>query len=104
MYSKQRIGFIAVVLLLFCLACAPALYLPGTGEASRSGVPADTLMMGRKAYIQYCGGCHNLYLPSKYTAKEWENLVPSMQSKANCSAHDTELMLKYLKAGAARND
>jgi hypothetical protein len=35
-------------------------------------VTLDELKEGSKLYIQKCGNCHNLILPSKYTAAEWE--------------------------------
>jgi hypothetical protein len=35
-------------------------------------VTFDELKSGSKLYIQKCGNCHNLIVPSKYTAAEWE--------------------------------
>jgi hypothetical protein len=35
-------------------------------------VTFEELKSGSKLYIQKCGNCHNLILPSKYTRDEWE--------------------------------
>jgi hypothetical protein len=35
-------------------------------------VTFEELKEGSKLYIQKCGNCHNLIVPSKYTAAEWE--------------------------------
>ena len=35
-------------------------------------VTFEELKEGSKLYIQKCGNCHNLILPSKYTAAEWD--------------------------------
>lgn len=37
-------------------------------------VSYEELKAGSKLYIQKCGNCHNLILPSKYTQAEWEQL------------------------------
>ena len=35
-------------------------------------VSLEDLQAGSKLYVVKCGNCHNLILPSKYTAVEWE--------------------------------
>jgi hypothetical protein len=35
-------------------------------------VTFEELKEGSKLYIQKCGNCHNLIVPSKYTREEWE--------------------------------
>jgi hypothetical protein len=35
-------------------------------------VTYEELKDGSKLYIQKCGNCHNLIVPSKYTREEWE--------------------------------
>jgi hypothetical protein len=35
-------------------------------------VTFEELKEGSKLYVQKCGNCHNLIIPSKYTREEWE--------------------------------
>jgi hypothetical protein len=97
MNSKYKNILCPLLLLLVIFACSPALYLPTLGDSQKTGVPADTLAAGRKLYVDKCSGCHSLYLPERFTEKQWEDIMPLMQMKANCSDQDIIMITKYLK-------
>ena len=98
MNSKYKYILYSLILLLVILACSPALYIPTLSDSQKTGVPSDTLALGRKLYVDKCSGCHNLYLPERFTEKQWEDIMPLMQMKANCSDQDIMMITKYLKA------
>jgi mono/diheme cytochrome c family protein len=76
------------------------LYKPTLADAQRTGIHADTLMMGRKQYINNCGSCHALYMPGQYSKEEWENVLYRMQKKAKITDQQAKTILNYLKSGA----
>jgi mono/diheme cytochrome c family protein len=75
------------------------LYKPTLADARRTGITTDTLMLGRKLYVNNCGSCHNLYMPDQYSKKEWETVVPRMQKKAKITDQQAQAILNYLKSG-----
>jgi cytochrome c5 len=98
MNSKYKSILYSLLLLLVILACSPALYIPTLTDSQKTGISADTLALGRKIYVNKCSGCHNLYLPERFTEKQWEDIMPLMQMKADCSDQDIMIITKYLKA------
>lgn len=78
--------------------CGTALYIPVMSDGERAGIAFDTLIKGRSLYIEHCGSCHNLHLPEKFTATEWEKNVSEMQEKAKINDLQKENMLYYLKS------
>jgi len=97
MNSKIRNRLILSAAVLFC-ACSPALYMPSMTDASRTGVSADSLMIGRTLYTNHCGSCHNLHLPEQYTRAHWEKELPDMKRKAKISDDEAKLISKFLLA------
>ena len=94
MFSKLRpvVAFTALLL----TGCVAALYMPSETDALRSGTPLDTLIAGRKLYINHCGSCHNLYLPEQYTLPEWTQIADSMQERSKLDGHEKNMIIKYL--------
>jgi hypothetical protein len=89
------------IILTFCVlfgACNAALYLPGSADADRSGVPTDSLLMGRKLYVNHCGACHNLYLPEQFSQKHWMHEIPEMQQKAKITKDEARLISNFVLA------
>jgi len=80
------------------VACRQTLYIPTLADSQKTGVSTDTLVLGRKLYVNNCASCHSLYLPERFTIKEWEKSMPEMQIKAKCNNNETAIITKYLKA------
>lgn len=72
--------------------------MPTIVDASRTGVSADSLMIGRTLYTNHCGSCHNLHLPERYTRSHWEKEIPDMKRKAKISDKDAKLITNFLLA------
>ncbi len=85
--------------LFFCLACAPALYLPTEELAEQTGIPLENLKQGRQLYVDHCGSCHMLYLPNQFGAAKWKKEMEAMRLKITFSEQEKQLMLGYLLAG-----
>ncbi len=47
-------------------------------------------------YTNRCGTCHELQAREKYTAKQWERIVPDMAKKAKLDANQESMILKYV--------
>jgi hypothetical protein len=98
LHYKILITLIMAIAFLVFYECAPALYMPATADAQRTGIALDTLIEGRNLYLKNCASCHNLYPPERFTAKEWNKNVTRMQSKAKINNGQKEMVLKYLTA------
>jgi hypothetical protein len=57
----------------------------------------DTLLAGKKLYANKCSSCHNLYLPTKYTYSEWQDIMIKMQKLAKIDDNHKLIITKYLK-------
>jgi len=79
-------------------ACGSALYVPSASEVT-SKANLEELNEGRVLYINKCGGCHTLFVPEKYSAKEWSGWVDKMEVKAKITASEKEKIIKYLTKG-----
>ena len=97
MNSKNRTRAVLAVLTLLS-ACAPALYIPSTADAGHTGVPTDSLLIGRKLYVNHCGSCHNLHLPEQYTRTHWEEEIHYMKRKAKISDDEARLITQFVTA------
>lgn len=81
------------------LACAPALYLPTEEVARTRSKNLADLQRGRQLYIDRCGSCHNLYLPSQFSPGEWRKHIREMQPRAKTDSVQERLILDYILAG-----
>lgn len=90
MSFKKSIGLIALIVGL--LGCAP------THQKGSS----DKLQQGRNLYIKNCGSCHNLYLPSTYTSREWKPILDKMQKPARIDDAQKALIATYLNTNCKK--
>jgi len=100
MYSKTNI-----LLLLFALTlvgCVSSLYLPTQSDAVAQNTPLEKLKQGRELYLNRCGSCHNLYLPSAYTASQWKPILEKMQKPAKIDDSEKELINQYLETNCRK--
>jgi hypothetical protein len=59
-------------------------------------VTFEELKEGSKLYVLKCGNCHNLILPSKYTAAEWEKeYLPKEWAKAQVEDAQEKKKIAY---------
>jgi hypothetical protein len=90
------------VALLFVLVGCSAMLPVLTEEDARLAetrwptATLSTLQSGRQKYIDRCGGCHSLHLPSEFTDVQWRKAVEDMQARARVSPEEKELILQYL--------
>ncbi len=96
MYYKLSYGFVIVIFSLLAAGCTSALKKPTFDDAQKSGVSVGNLIRGRDLYIGNCGSCHALYLPERFTGKEWKSSMDSMQNRVRLTDEQSELILKYL--------
>jgi mono/diheme cytochrome c family protein len=94
----KNIYLLIFLLFLLLTACGTALYVPTQTDADQTGIPADSLMMGRKLYVDHCGSCHNLYLPEKFTKQHWLKELPEMRQKAKISEQEARLIRNFILA------
>lgn len=98
MNFKYKYLSVFLLLLLLAAACKTALYVPTQADAELTGIPADSLLMGRKLYVEHCGSCHNLYLPEKFTKQHWMKELPEMRQKAKISEQEARLIRNFILA------
>lgn len=77
-------------------ACSPGLYKPTQEQANASGVSLEELQNGRELYVAHCNSCHTLYYPKQFNEAKWKENLDEMQSKAEISNREKELILQYL--------
>lgn len=97
MNFKHNYLLIFILLLMFA-ACGTALYIPTQADADHAGLPADSLLIGRKLYVEHCGSCHNLYLPQQFSKQHWMKEIPEMQQKAKISDKEARLIRNFILA------
>ncbi|MFC2102401.1 hypothetical protein ACFLS7_05360 [Bacteroidota bacterium] len=96
---KPSLRYYVVIPLLILLSCSPALYLPTEEHTAKTGIPLDDLKAGRQLYIDYCGSCHMLYLPSQFSAEQWIQLMDTMRPKVTITNHEEKQIMDYLLTG-----
>lgn len=98
MYYRIKTITIALIVIVLIYKCGTALYIPSSIDAQKSGIPLDTLIMGREIYVNSCGSCHSLYLPEHYTRSEWREHLDSMQLRSDINDQQKDVILKYLES------
>ena len=85
---------IIITLSLACIiySCSTQLYIPASADAKKQ----EQLLAGRKLYVIHCSGCHNLYLPKRFSADQWKKNVEEMQPKAKITDEEKQLIFQYL--------
>lgn len=100
----KRIWCAVCVVLIGCSSMLPVVMDDDVRRAQERwpGVTRASLEEGRQKYIDRCGGCHSLHLPSAFTESEWQRAVESMQVRAKVGSDEKELILRYLTLGKGR--
>jgi hypothetical protein len=105
MYFNAKICTIIVFASLVGMVayrCGGALYTPTALDAQKEQISLDTLIIGRQLYIRNCGSCHSLYLPQKYTRKQWKDIVLRMKEPAKITDSQAYIIYQYLSVGAQK--
>lgn len=63
-------------------------------------VLSETSSKGRDLYANSCSNCHELFLPKKYTASEWNKNLNWMQERAKITDAQKGLIYDYLLGDA----
>lgn len=97
--KRLVIGFIAILAVGACVSPVP---VPTEAQLSvaqqrwPSASLAD-LQEGRQLYVRRCSSCHNLHLPTEYTAEEWPAIIAEMgQEYARIDKDQQGLVLRYV--------
>lgn len=81
---------------------APPVDEPLLAAARASGVAdAARLARGREIYLDGCVRCHGLYRIERYSAAEWQQILPEMAREARLSEADEAAVGAYLAAARA---
>ena len=99
-----RIGFLILVVLLGCSAMLPLLRDEDVRRVQTRWptVSLHNLEAGRQKYIDRCGGCHSLHLPSEFTEVQWRRALDEMKGRARTSDEEQELIFRYIVAAGAK--
>jgi uncharacterized membrane protein len=101
---KKNIIIFSIIVLS---SCSAKVLKPSETDASRGaakfpGLTSADLALGHDLYMQKCTLCHPAVAPSSETEERWRKLVPGMAEKSKqngkgeISAHDQDLILKYV--------
>lgn len=91
MTQKLKISFVAISIGLLS-GCAPVFYHPSVADAEKQ----KQLQSGREIYLNKCGTCHNLHLPSEYNSEQWKANLDFMQPKAKITDDERNAVFQYL--------
>ena len=97
----------SVAALAFAAACSGGLPRPNAPDAERAAARWPTVQLtdlkeGRAIYVRKCGGCHRLYLPSKFSPQHWEASMDEMSSRAELTTAQRLKLEAYLWSLSAR--
>jgi cytochrome c553 len=95
--------FLAVLAIAGCVSLEQA--APPV-ETFAGGGNHSALQGGREIYITRCAKCHAVEPVTKYSAQEWQKIMPEMAEKAHLNLTDTQQVTAYvykvLNAGPPR--
>mgnify|MGYP002146688975 CR=1 FL=1 len=74
--------------------CTSSIPIPTNTIAQ--GERLNDLKQGRELFVYKCSGCHSLYPPSSYSQKEWNEILPEMNTKAQTTTRESFLIKQYI--------
>lgn len=98
MSFKRIILMLSIAGFLSAFSCTSALYIPTVNHVSDAAALAG-LQAGRKLYISKCSSCHTLYLPEKYSSRDWHHWVNKMAPRAKIDTLESNQILNYVLKG-----
>ncbi len=93
---------VALVVVAGCATVIPHPTQDVLGRARIADAPAsmEELTSGRELYVAKCSGCHQLYVPSEFSATKWRESVAEMGERAKITLPDQERIRAYLETFA----
>lgn len=85
------------ILLITLVSCSKGTVSAVTETSAVSPIEYNE-MEAANLYTNNCGSCHALQAREKYSAKQWERIVPDMAKKAKLDANQEAIILKYVLA------
>lgn len=100
----KRMVCAMLIVLAGCASLLPVVTVEDVRQAEERwpGTTKAMLDEGRQRYVDRCGSCHSLHLPSEYTETQWERAVGEMQTRAKVSPEEKEQILRYLSVVRTR--
>jgi hypothetical protein len=96
---------ITLALVLLISNCKPLLTIPSELDEKRAlkvwpDYKEGELKSGHSMYINSCGSCHSLKLPTQYKPEKWPKYVASMAKRAKINENQTIIITRYLQTMA----
>ncbi len=85
---------------LGCAGCGGRVPAVTPADATRAGVPFETLSTGRQTYLDTCGGCHALWAPGSRTREHWAQKLPAMAARAHLDGPRSQALGAFLRTFA----
>lgn len=104
-YKMKKLRYwnflIIIPVLGFIYSCSTMLIIPQETDAGRGKLiwgdySFEDLKTGHRLYINSCASCHNLYIPSNYSAERWKDIMQKMGREAKLTKSEKDLITKYL--------
>ncbi|MFI5219902.1 MAG: hypothetical protein ACHQNT_10475 [Bacteroidia bacterium] len=90
-----------IPLLIILASCRAMLPVPDANDAERakqrwSNYDFALLEKSHHLYVNKCGGCHTLYLPTHFTEPKWNSVMDTMAVEAKLKPDEKQMILNYL--------
>jgi cytochrome c5 len=90
-----------IILVLFAvIACSSSKTavkpVPGSENEQQEKLTAEKLRSGYNLFVENCGGCHFLPVPSSKSKVEWDKLLPEMFTKTQLDENQQQLIKLYI--------
>lgn len=94
--------FIMLLIVVIAFACSPKI-IPTTQNNEQviltEMVLTTNQQQGKQLFESKCANCHDLYKPSDFKPVKWESILKKMQSYAEISNEERELIYEYVSSG-----
>ena len=90
----------AFLLLLFLTIAGCMDGLKVAPKVQELGVTTNFALLeeGRKIYVHNCTKCHNALRITRYTEKQWVEILPEMVAKSKLSVQQSQNVTAYIQA------
>jgi mono/diheme cytochrome c family protein len=100
---KKAILIFSLLMLIKLAYCAPNVLPPTSAQLTQiknADPAADTTAInnGYAVFAEKCQKCHKLKDPAKFTAEDWNKILPKMSKKAKLTDEQTALVHTYVMA------
>lgn len=96
--TKARLAYVLFAALTLGLCSCQSLDQLAPPVASISARPSGPLALGREIYVTKCTKCHSPEPVLKYSAAEWEKIVPDMAEESKLTERQTAAVRDYVMA------